>query len=92
MEERVTDISPRLREGYIVPDEMQPDSRDVAGLEDSMARNMREIVSTMLELFGIAALTAGFWLIAPWCGLIALGVCLILMGIATSGMWDSGDQ
>lgn len=48
----------------------------------------REFVSTSLELAGIGSFSAGLWLIAPWCGLIGLGLCLILLGVANSRTWD----
>jgi hypothetical protein len=48
----------------------------------------RNILSAATELAGIAALSAGFWLIHPWCGLIALGVGLILLGMASSPRFD----
>lgn len=51
--------------------------------------NTREIVAISAELAGIVALSAGFWQIAPWCGLICLGLCLILVGVAISR--ESGD-
>jgi hypothetical protein len=43
----------------------------------------RDFGSTCLELAGITAITAGSWLIAAWLGLIVLGLCLILLGVAT---------
>jgi hypothetical protein len=45
--------------------------------------NWRDFGSTCLELTGITAITAGSWLIAAWLGLIVLGLCLILLGVAT---------
>lgn len=48
----------------------------------------REILSVMVELAGIGVLSAGFWLIRPWCGLIVLGVSLIALGIASSPRFD----
>lgn len=51
-------------------------------------RNRRELVSTSLELAGIVSFSAGLWLVAPWCGLIGLGLCLILLGVANSATWD----
>jgi hypothetical protein len=45
--------------------------------------NWRDIGSTCLELAGIMAITTGCWLIAACLGLIVLGVCLILLGVAT---------
>lgn len=59
---------------------------------DETGWDMREIVSTILELAGITLLTAGCWLIAPWCGLVVLGLCLIIMGVATSRTWDAGES
>jgi len=46
--------------------------------------NWREILSTLLELCGIAALTTGSWMIRAWLGVLVLGTCLVLMGIALS--------
>ena len=48
----------------------------------------REIFSTIIELAGIGVLSAGFWLIRPWCGLIVLGVGLIALGVASSPRFD----
>lgn len=50
--------------------------------EPEIPRDWRGIISTTLELWGIAAITTGFWELADWLGPIALGVCLILMGVA----------
>lgn len=44
----------------------------------------RELVTTGLELAGVGALTAGFWLLRPFCGLICLGICLIILGVVIS--------
>lgn len=46
--------------------------------------NRREFLSICVEMAGIGAISAGFWQIHPWCGLICLGLCLILMGYAIS--------
>jgi hypothetical protein len=46
--------------------------------------NHRELASTCLEIVGMAAFSAGFWLIHAWLGLIVAGLCLILLGVATS--------
>lgn len=46
--------------------------------------NKREAVSTAVELVGIAALSTGFGIITAWAGLICLGLCLILVGVAMS--------
>ena len=47
-------------------------------------RDWIEICSTILELLGITAISVGGWLIAPYVGLIVLGVALVLLGAATS--------
>jgi hypothetical protein len=44
--------------------------------------NWRNFVGNCLEIAGITAITAGSWLIAAWLGLVVLGVCLILLGVA----------
>lgn len=48
----------------------------------------REVVSVMVELAGLGALSAGFWLIRPWCGLVVLGVGLMMLGFAASPRFD----
>jgi hypothetical protein len=47
------------------------------------AFNWRGLFSTLLELLGTACVAAGAWRLAPWLGLIVLGVCLIIVGFAT---------
>ena len=42
----------------------------------------------MIELAGIGVLSAGFWLIRPWAGLIVLGAALIVVGFAASPRFD----
>jgi hypothetical protein len=59
-----------------------PDSRN------PVLAHRREIVSAIIELVGIGVLSAGFWLIRPWCGLIVLGAGLIVLGIASSPRFD----
>jgi hypothetical protein len=49
-------------------------------------RDWREVQSTILELIGISLISVGCWEIRPWLGLIVLGFCLILMGLALSGV------
>jgi hypothetical protein len=48
----------------------------------------REALSIVVELTGIGVLSAGFWLIRSWTGLIVLGVGLIVLGIASSPKFD----
>lgn len=44
--------------------------------------NIRLILSGILELLGIAAIVAGFSLIAPFLGFIIGGIGLIIFGLA----------
>jgi hypothetical protein len=44
-------------------------------------RVSRAAVTTVLEVAGIAAVAAGFWLILPCLGLIAAGLGLVLIGM-----------
>jgi hypothetical protein len=44
--------------------------------------------SIVVESAGIGVLSTGFWLIRPWCGLIVLGVGLIVIGFASSPRFD----
>jgi hypothetical protein len=46
------------------------------------------MVAGGVELAGIGVLSAGFWLIRPWAGLIVLGVGLIAIGVASSPRFD----
>jgi hypothetical protein len=45
--------------------------------------NWRNIVSSVLELVGIAAITAGCALIHLWLALIVGGIALVALGVAT---------
>lgn len=44
-------------------------------------RDWRGVISTVVELLGIAVLSGGFWMLTPWLGIVILGMCLIIMGI-----------
>ena len=44
-------------------------------------RVSRAAVTTVLEVVGIGAVAAGFWLVLPCLGLIAGGLGLILIGM-----------
>ena len=52
------------------------------------AARWRDAVSIVVELAGIGVLSAGFWLIRPWAGLIVLGAGLIVLGFASSPRFD----
>jgi hypothetical protein len=47
-------------------------------------RDYREPISTALELAGIGLLIATGFLITMWLGTLIAGLCLILLGVATS--------
>ncbi len=55
---------------------------------DGRAVRWREALSIVIEVAGIAVLSAGFWLIRPWAGLIVLGAGLIVLGFAASPRFD----
>lgn len=55
---------------------------------ESVSARQREALSIAVELAGIGVLSAGFWLIRPWAGLIVLGVGLIVLGIPSSPKFD----
>jgi len=49
---------------------------------ESRPRAVAGVVSTGLEIAGIAALSCGGFLVAPWLGCMILGVLLIVLGVA----------
>jgi hypothetical protein len=53
-----------------------------------VSAHWRGFVAAAVEVAGIGVLSAGFWLIRPWAGLIVLGVGLIVMGVASSPRFD----
>jgi hypothetical protein len=55
---------------------------------ESVSARWREALSIVVELTGIGVLSAGFWLIRSWTGLIVLGAGLIVLGIASSPKFD----
>jgi len=40
------------------------------------------VFSAVLELLGVACVAFGLWLLAPWIGVVALGVGLLIVGLA----------
>jgi hypothetical protein len=69
------------------PDDYHPRSGSGVAAPSTLPRasgRSKEIVSTVLELTGITVLAAGGWLIAPYVGLIIVGVALILLGAAVT--------
>jgi hypothetical protein len=63
-------------------------AQDRPGWRQFVSTHWREIVSIVVESAGIGVLSTGFWLIRPWCGLIVLGVGLIVIGFASSPRFD----
>jgi hypothetical protein len=53
-----------------------------------VSAHWRSFVAAAVEVAGIGVLSAGFWLIRPWAGLIVLGVGLTVMGAASSPRFD----
>lgn len=86
-----TDSAERTRPQPAAPDQeagrpaakKSPSDNRAAG-----AVRWREKVSIAMELAGIGVLSAGFWLIRPWAGLIVLGAGLIVVGFASSPRFD----
>jgi hypothetical protein len=57
---------------------------DRPGRRSFWSADWREIISRVVELAGIGVLSAGFWPIGPWFGLMLLGAGLIVIGFANS--------
>ncbi len=51
-----------------------------------------KLLSTVLELVGVASVAAGAWVLAPWLGFVAGGVLLALVGIALDPPSRGGDR
>lgn len=51
--------------------------------EPKPKRNWQSFNSTALEVAGVAALSAGFGMLHAWLGVVVLGICLIILGVAT---------
>jgi hypothetical protein len=63
---------------------LQPPQQTAPKPPSKPRANRRELSSTGLEVIGLTLFSAGFWLIHVWLGLIVAGLCLILLGVATS--------
>jgi hypothetical protein len=48
-------------------------------------RRRGTVLSSVVELAGLAAFVAAGWLIAPWLGLFVAGLCLLVIGQALDG-------
>jgi hypothetical protein len=64
----------------------------VADEHDARRTCWREALSVATELAGIAVLSAGFWLIRPWAGLIVFGTGLIVLGFASSPRFNQKNE
>lgn len=53
---------------------------------------LRAITAVMLDLAGFAALITGFWWLAPWAGLVVLGLGLIIVAWAIDPPVSRGGQ
>lgn len=51
--------------------------------EPKPKRDWQPYTSTALEIAGVAALSAGFGMLQLWLGVVVLGICLIILGVAT---------
>lgn len=90
-----TDTAPIEDDWLMRPNDDQPPKESKAAQKrqkgekrrsgkSKISPNRREFAAITLETGGMMAISAGFWLIHPWCGLIVLGLCLILIGVAIS--------
>ena len=43
---------------------------------------VRLVLSGFLEILGLTAVAVGLWMLAPWLGVTALGVGLLVLGLA----------
>lgn len=53
---------------------------------------IRALVSAVLDLAGLTALTIGFWWLTPWAGMVALGLGLIVVAWAIDPPVSRGGQ
>lgn len=56
------------------------------------ATRWRQAVSIVVVLAGIGVLSAGFWLIRSWAGLIVLGAGMTVVGFASSPRCDRREE
>ena len=71
---------PRLRPEPRVEPKPEPRAELVAQTGGS---TVRAVISNILELAGVTAVSVGGFLVAPWLGCMMLGVLLIVLGVAT---------
>ena len=82
----VVDEKPKEKEKPPVKKDKEKSPAPVAApeaVEEYRSGKSVELVSTALELLGVAALTTGGFLVAPWLGFMILGVLLLVLGVAT---------
>jgi hypothetical protein len=57
--------------------------------EPDPGRDWTEIISTVMELVGITAVSVGFGMwINPWLGVILAGIALVVLGVASSSRFS----
>jgi predicted phage tail protein len=40
------------------------------------------VIHTVLQVLGVAVMSAGFWMLAPWLGAVVAGVALVALGVS----------
>ena len=70
----------------VVPKAMNPAASPPAS--SARSGSLREITTTILELFGMGFVTAGFFMLSPALGLIVAGLAMVVLGVAT----DRGNE
>jgi hypothetical protein len=68
--------------------DQEPTADQGADSRGFVSAHWRAMVAGVVEVAGIGVLSAGFWLIRPWAGLIVLGIGLIVMGVASAPRFD----
>ena len=79
------DADPPLNK--VVP-KVVPEAKNPAGSPPASSTrpgSFRGIASTILELAGMAAISAGFFMFSPALGLIIAGLLMVLLGFAADG-------
>lgn len=46
-------------------------------------RDWQQLIATLLQLAGMGLLSEGFAMLYPWLGMVVLGICMIVLGVAT---------
>jgi hypothetical protein len=83
------DARDQQKQEMLPPDEMVPDKPEpparIGKVEaPKPRREWREPVSTAVELAGVGFLIATGFIVTVWLGTLITGICLIVLGVATS--------